>query len=134
MSKDTASSALFTLGRTIVLSAVYSRYLKKHVYYSALLTKTPRGFRGIFIWSGKRDSNSRPRPWQGRALPTELFPRKTFIAFRLLPCEEAHILTNQIKESSTFKHLILITFRLRIMLPMKRLNIEPLTTKLRLLR
>ncbi len=27
-------------------------------------------------WSGKRDSNSRPRPWQGRALPTELFPQK----------------------------------------------------------
>ncbi len=27
-------------------------------------------------WSGKRDSNPRPRPWQGRALPTELFPRK----------------------------------------------------------
>ena len=26
--------------------------------------------------SGKRDSNSRPRPWQGRALPTELFPQK----------------------------------------------------------
>ena len=25
-------------------------------------------------WSGKRGSNSRPRPWQGRALPTELFP------------------------------------------------------------
>ena len=29
------------------------------------------------IWSGKRDSNSRPRPWQGRALPTELFPHFT---------------------------------------------------------
>ena len=30
----------------------------------------------IPLWrlSGKRDSNSRPRPWQGRALPTELFP------------------------------------------------------------
>ena len=28
------------------------------------------------IWSGKRDSNSRPRPWQGRALPTELFPQR----------------------------------------------------------
>ena len=27
-----------------------------------------------FTGSGKRDSNSRPRPWQGRALPTELFP------------------------------------------------------------
>ena len=26
------------------------------------------------VWSGKRGSNSRPRPWQGRALPTELFP------------------------------------------------------------
>ena len=28
----------------------------------------------LFYLSGKRDSNSRPRPWQGRALPTELFP------------------------------------------------------------
>ncbi len=27
-----------------------------------------------WLLSGKRDSNSRPRPWQGRALPTELFP------------------------------------------------------------
>ena len=27
------------------------------------------------IWSGRRDSNPRPRPWQGRALPTELLPR-----------------------------------------------------------
>lgn len=27
------------------------------------------------IWSGKRDSNSRPQPWQGCALPTELFPQ-----------------------------------------------------------
>ena len=25
--------------------------------------------------SGRRDSDSRPRPWQGRALPTELLPR-----------------------------------------------------------
>jgi hypothetical protein len=28
----------------------------------------------LFVMSGKRDSNSRPRPWQGRALPTELLP------------------------------------------------------------
>ena len=27
------------------------------------------------IWSEKRDSNSRPQPWQGCALPTELFSR-----------------------------------------------------------
>src|SRR3954465_10217798 len=26
-------------------------------------------------WSGKRVSNSRPQPWQGCALPTELFPQ-----------------------------------------------------------
>ena len=25
-------------------------------------------------WPGKRDSDPRPRPWQGRALPTELLP------------------------------------------------------------
>ena len=29
-------------------------------------------------WSGKRDSNSRPQPWQGCALPTELFPQVVF--------------------------------------------------------
>jgi hypothetical protein len=27
------------------------------------------------LWSGIRDSNSRPIPWQGIALPTELIPR-----------------------------------------------------------
>ncbi len=32
--------------------------------------------------SGKRDSDPRPRPWQGRALPTELFP--------LIPFSEEH--------------------------------------------
>ncbi len=29
--------------------------------------------------SGKRDSNPRPQPWQGCALPAELFPRATSI-------------------------------------------------------
>ena len=28
----------------------------------------------FIFWSGKGDSNSRPQPWQGYALPTELFP------------------------------------------------------------
>ena len=32
-------------------------------------------FRGRFsVWSGRRGSNSLPRPWQGRALPDELRP------------------------------------------------------------
>jgi hypothetical protein len=35
----------------------------------------PEGLSQV-IWSGKRDSNSRPIPWQGIALPTELFPQK----------------------------------------------------------
>ena len=34
-------------------------------------------------WSGKRVSNSRPQPWQGCALPTELFPHKTCVVFEL---------------------------------------------------
>ena len=29
----------------------------------------------LSIWSGRRGSNSRPQPWQGCALPTELLPR-----------------------------------------------------------
>jgi hypothetical protein len=36
----------------------------------------PTAFRTFQIFeSGKRDSNPRPQPWQGCALPTELFPR-----------------------------------------------------------
>ena len=30
------------------------------------------------IWSGRRVSNSRPQPWQGCALPTELLPQREF--------------------------------------------------------
>ena len=37
-----------------------------------LLFGTPFAFD---VLSGKRDSNSRPQPWQGCALPTELFPQ-----------------------------------------------------------
>src|SRR5450830_379345 len=32
------------------------------------------------IWSGRRVSNSRPQPWQGCALPTELLPHGVFTA------------------------------------------------------
>ena len=40
-------------------------------------TWTAPGLRhsGPVTQSGKRDSNPRPQPWQGCALPTELFPR-----------------------------------------------------------
>src|SRR5690349_3265060 len=32
--------------------------------------------KAIAIWSGRRDSNPRPSPWQGDALPTEPRPRE----------------------------------------------------------
>ena len=35
--------------------------------------------------SGKRDSNSRPQPWQGCALPTELFPHSLNFAIKISP-------------------------------------------------
>ena len=31
-------------------------------------------------WSGKRDLNPRPQPWQGCALPTELLPHEALFA------------------------------------------------------
>ena len=37
--------------------------------------KNPPSGDGGSLLSGKRDSNSRLQPWQGCALPTELFPR-----------------------------------------------------------
>ena len=44
------------------------------VYGFAIRCITTMLFRHIKKWSGKRVSNSRPQPWQGCALPTELFP------------------------------------------------------------
>ena len=45
----------------------------------------------LWLWtlSGKRDSNSRPQPWQGCALPTELFPQlHGFVRRRTSPFRE----------------------------------------------
>ena len=36
---------------------------------------TPSCRMGCSFWSGRRGSNSLPRPWQGRALPDELRPQ-----------------------------------------------------------
>ncbi len=44
-------------------------------------------------WSGRRVSNSRPQPWQGCALPTELLPREAsahYIAWRREVKPSAH--------------------------------------------
>ena len=38
------------------------------------IQKKRQPFRLSLFWSGKRGSDPRPQPWQGCALPTELFP------------------------------------------------------------
>ena len=38
---------------------------------------------GVSFWSGRRGSNSLPRPWQGRALPDELRPQAAPLLRRL---------------------------------------------------
>ena len=66
------------LGKVVLYQLSYSRLI--FVFHVAALLQ-PESLRLVVllhseqIWSGKRDSNSRPRPWQGRALPTELFPQ-----------------------------------------------------------
>ena|SRR5690554_7755465 len=47
------------------------------VYYNLDLTKNADVYRHSRS-SEKRDSNPRPPPWQGGALPTELFSQKIF--------------------------------------------------------
>ncbi len=52
--------------------------LGKVVLYQLSYFRMEEELRSINIsmfLSEKRDSNPRPRPWQGRALPTELFSR-----------------------------------------------------------
>ena len=48
----------------------------------------------MIIKSGKRDSNSRPQPWQGCALPTELFPH--FSCYDFSEEEETRTPTSQL--------------------------------------
>ena len=56
------------LGKVMLYQLSYSRMYEQ---FLLKLSQKP-------IWSGKRDSNSRPQPWQGYALPTELFPRAAY--------------------------------------------------------
>ena len=41
--------------------------------------------KGGDFWSGRRGSNSLPRPWQGRALPDELRPQTQGELYRIFP-------------------------------------------------
>jgi hypothetical protein len=59
---------------TNVAAFVISTYLLK-VNFSRSVEIAKGCIRSLFCLSGRRDSNPRPRPWQGRALPTELLPQ-----------------------------------------------------------
>ena len=68
--------------------------LQNTLFGKGIKLKTPSEvfLKAFFIFylvlSGKRDSNSRPQPWQGCALPTELFPQKYYeLAMFCFNCE-----------------------------------------------
>ena len=46
-------------------------------HYPLKVARLPIPPPGQVLWSDKRDSDPRPRPWQGRALPTELLSQKS---------------------------------------------------------
>ncbi len=60
--------------------------LSRHVFNLALKLKREARLPFLKNWSGKRVSNSRPQPWQGCALPTELFPRERQIIAAKIQC------------------------------------------------
>src|ERR1700756_5077645 len=76
---DESRTRDLNLGKVALYQLSYSRMvllnnvlllLLQHRLYNTLPAK-----RCFKIWSGRRVSNSRPQPWQGCALPTELLPR-----------------------------------------------------------
>ena len=75
------------LGKVVLYQLSYFRkYLLKQMLFRTL--------------SGKRDSNSRPQPWQGCALPTELFPHFLTLQSKVTPnCECKDIAKNFISKT-----------------------------------
>jgi hypothetical protein len=58
------------------ITALLSRRYGTNDKHRGSLDDCQKNRRFFEKWSGKRGSNSRPQPWQGCALPTELFPRE----------------------------------------------------------
>ncbi len=72
----------------VPLSPTTPKVVKCTISHTGVLARagTARmaGWRGGMEWSGRRDSNSRHRPWEGRALPTELRPQQPDAAWHLV--------------------------------------------------
>src|SRR5450830_88705 len=60
------------LGKVALYQLSYSRM-------ESLLLPQVRRTCSLNSWSGRRVSNSRPQPWQGCALPTELLPLRVLL-------------------------------------------------------
>ena len=64
--------------RLLLILPARSAHAKSEFVSSLLFFRSKKGCHpmgGILFWSGRRGSNSLPRPWQGRALPDELRPQ-----------------------------------------------------------
>jgi hypothetical protein len=60
----------------VVSRCTWLRPWVAHIPYRQHHVARPRSERTHPKWSGRRVSNSWPRPWRGRALPTELHPQR----------------------------------------------------------
>ena len=80
-----------TNGRAIRRSPAGPLDLTRFAQVEAASSSLPAAFQkentiltdGVSFWSGRRGSNSLPRPWQGRALPDELRPQAAPLLRRL---------------------------------------------------
>ena len=80
-----------TNGRAIRRSPARPLDLTRCAQVEAASSSLPAAFQkentiltdGVSFWSGRRGSNSLPRPWQGRALPDELRPQAAPLLRRL---------------------------------------------------
>jgi hypothetical protein len=63
-----------------ICNPVHNRFATAPLNPGILAKKGSRSFPLQKTWSGRRGSNSRPQPWQGCALPTELLPHCHLLA------------------------------------------------------
>ena len=113
---DESRTRDLNLGKVALYQLSYSRMERD----STLFSET--------VWSGRRVSNSRPQPWQGCALPTELLPRqKLHYTEAFWTCQtswgnyferEMFIFVNTVLESQISPRICLLTSNSSVKNPM----------------
>jgi hypothetical protein len=89
------------LGKVALYQLSYSRILETSII-AEIVTTSKTSFTAESAdcckrWSGRRVSNSRPQPWQGCALPTELLP--LCLSFAAMSSQQASIIDDLIRTS-----------------------------------